>query len=171
MSLPTVTRVLITAGTVLFTTCTDKLTFTALWVQDFMCQSSHFQQQVINSIFVNFNMSSHLAVSCLPLTVISHSTFVTLRCRTRLWVHLRRWGRSNIAATYWLWYLKKGIYSLGHHNFTAWIKSSNLKENQRFLSSVHPLQHRRQSCIFFFSHIFSFWIWFHLGVLFAIKST
>lgn len=151
LSLPTVTRVLIAAWTVLFTTCTDILTFTALWAQDFMCLSSHFQQQVIYNICVNFNMSSHLAVpvSCLPLAVISHSSFATLCCRTRLWVHLRRWGRSNVATTYWLWYLKKGIFSVGYCNFTAWIKSSNLKQNQRFLSSLHSLWHRRQSCIFF----------------------
>jgi hypothetical protein len=87
-TLPTVTRVLVAAGTVLFTTCTEKLIFTALWAQGFMCLSSHFQQQVIHNMSFNFNMSSHLAVpvSCLPLTVISLSTFATLCFRTRLCV-------------------------------------------------------------------------------------
>jgi hypothetical protein len=54
LSFPTVTRGLIAAGNVLFITCSDKLTNIALWAQCFMCLSSHFQQQAIHNMFVNF---------------------------------------------------------------------------------------------------------------------
>jgi hypothetical protein len=39
LSLSSVTGVLTAAATVLFITCAAKLTFTALWAQDFMCFS------------------------------------------------------------------------------------------------------------------------------------
>jgi hypothetical protein len=156
--------ILYSAGTVRFTTCTDKLTFAALWAQGFMCLSSHFQRQVIHKMFVIFSMSSHLAVpkSCLPLSVISHSTFAILCLRTRLWVNLRRWGTSNIVAISWLWFLKKGIISVGHRNFSAWIKCFKFKiESKIPFFSPFPAAQKAKLYFFLFPHHFfeSGFIW------------
>ena len=95
----TMTRVLIAAVTVLLIIGTDKLTVLALWIQGFC----HFEQQAIYNTSVNFihlQYASHLValVSHLPFLVITYSTFATSCFRKRLWVNLRRWGGSNIAA-------------------------------------------------------------------------
>jgi len=99
MSLSNVTRVLIVAGTVLFTTLADKLTFTALWAQGFMFLSSHFQQQAIYNMFVNFVHLQYVfplssTNKLLTITVTSHSTITISHFRTRLCIHLTFWRRN-----------------------------------------------------------------------------
>src|SRR5215471_6872036 len=100
-SLPTVTRVLIAAATLLLITCAAKLTFIVFRPTGLICLSVTLGSRRYTlhlSTSYNFNMSSHSAVpvSRSPLTVISHSTFATLYLRKRLRVHLRRCGGSNI---------------------------------------------------------------------------
>jgi len=58
----------------LFTTCTEKLTLTALCAQRFVCLSHHLQQQVIHNMYVNIlHLQYVLPISCTSKLLAIHS--------------------------------------------------------------------------------------------------